>query len=161
MQSVSSRIWTRAAVSISYDDNDYTTGTSIQQWLIGHKTNPNQTKEYYYSLKLGTSGGVMVSKLDSQTYTSEFESHWVPHSFGLVLNRSKDLRKLLLQLKTCTRSWVTELELSTLVNQIKGSVQSSAWAPEFDMKHLKKAVGRTSQIVVKIAMKMKTMVWIL
>ena len=26
MQSVSSRIWTRVAVSISYDDNDYTTG---------------------------------------------------------------------------------------------------------------------------------------
>ena len=29
MQSVSSRIWTRVAVSISYDDNDYTTGTSL------------------------------------------------------------------------------------------------------------------------------------
>ena len=28
MQSVSLRIWTRAAVSISYDDNHYTTGTS-------------------------------------------------------------------------------------------------------------------------------------
>ena len=27
MQSVSSRIWTRVVVSISYDDNDYTTGT--------------------------------------------------------------------------------------------------------------------------------------
>ena len=27
MQSVSSRIWTRVAVSISYDDNNYTTGT--------------------------------------------------------------------------------------------------------------------------------------
>ena len=26
MQSVSSRIWTRVAVSISYDDNHYTTG---------------------------------------------------------------------------------------------------------------------------------------
>ena len=26
MLSVSSRIWTRVAVSISYDDNDYTTG---------------------------------------------------------------------------------------------------------------------------------------
>ena len=26
MQSVSSMIWTRVAVSISYDDNDYTTG---------------------------------------------------------------------------------------------------------------------------------------
>ena len=29
MQSVSSRIWTRVAVSISYDDNHYTTSTSI------------------------------------------------------------------------------------------------------------------------------------
>ena len=29
MQSVSSRIWTRVAVSISYDDNDYTTDTSF------------------------------------------------------------------------------------------------------------------------------------
>ena len=27
MQSVSSRIWTRVAVFISYDDNNYTTGT--------------------------------------------------------------------------------------------------------------------------------------
>ena len=27
MQSVSSKIWTRVAVSISYDDNHYTTGT--------------------------------------------------------------------------------------------------------------------------------------
>ena len=37
MQSVSSRIWTRVAVSISYDDNDYTTGTS--------KNNYDDTKE--------------------------------------------------------------------------------------------------------------------
>ena len=29
MQSVSSRIWTRVAVSISYDDNHYTTGIFI------------------------------------------------------------------------------------------------------------------------------------
>ena len=29
MQSVSSRIWTRVTVSISYDDNYYTTDTSI------------------------------------------------------------------------------------------------------------------------------------
>ena len=28
MQSVSARIWTRVAVSISYDDNHYTTGTA-------------------------------------------------------------------------------------------------------------------------------------
>ena len=30
MQSVSSRIWTRVAESISYDDNHYTSGTSLQ-----------------------------------------------------------------------------------------------------------------------------------
>ena len=30
MQSVSSRIWTRVAVSISYDNNHYTTGTSLE-----------------------------------------------------------------------------------------------------------------------------------
>ena len=29
MQSVSSRIWTRVAVSISNDDNQYTTGNSL------------------------------------------------------------------------------------------------------------------------------------
>ena len=29
MQSVSSRIWTRVVVSISYDDNHYTTDTSL------------------------------------------------------------------------------------------------------------------------------------
>ena len=29
MQSVSTRIWTRVAVSISYDDNHYTTDTSM------------------------------------------------------------------------------------------------------------------------------------
>ena len=39
----------------------------------------------------GASGGVMVSKLDKQTYTSEFESHWVPLSYGLVPHLSKSL----------------------------------------------------------------------
>ena len=43
MQSVSSRIWTRVAVSISYDDKHYTTDTSIgitamaQFKLVKHK----------------------------------------------------------------------------------------------------------------------------
>ena len=39
MQSVSSRIWTLVAVSISYDDNDYTT---IQQ-LYDHLTSISKT----------------------------------------------------------------------------------------------------------------------
>ena len=34
MQSVSSRIWTRVAVFISYDDYDYTTGTSFVWSLV-------------------------------------------------------------------------------------------------------------------------------
>ena len=36
MQSVSFRIWTRVAVSISYDDNQYTTGTSKMLEYIEH-----------------------------------------------------------------------------------------------------------------------------
>ena len=44
---------------------------------------------------MGTLGGVMVSKLDLQTYTSELESHWVPHLYGLVPHLSKKLSKLL------------------------------------------------------------------
>ena len=34
MQSVSSRIWTRVAVFISYDDNHYTTGTSLSAFDV-------------------------------------------------------------------------------------------------------------------------------
>ena len=30
----------------------------------------------------GLFGGLIVCKLDQQTFTSEFESHWVPHSYG-------------------------------------------------------------------------------
>ena len=37
MQSVSSRIWTRIAVFISYGDNDYTTGTSIHDTQFFYK----------------------------------------------------------------------------------------------------------------------------
>ena len=38
MQSVSSRIWTRVAVSVSYDDNHYTTWTSrALQQLVKEK----------------------------------------------------------------------------------------------------------------------------
>ena len=36
MQSVSSRIWTRVAVFIFYDDNNYTTGTSTVGWVLWH-----------------------------------------------------------------------------------------------------------------------------
>ena len=48
MQSVSSRIWTRVAVSISYDDNDYTTGTSTEEcWWWGQ-----QCSMKYYTVRI-------------------------------------------------------------------------------------------------------------
>ena len=37
MQSVSSRIWTRIAVFISYGDNDYTTGTPYHGYVTEFK----------------------------------------------------------------------------------------------------------------------------
>ena len=44
MQSVSSRIWTRVAVSISYDDNHYTTGTSLSTPLLPLHPDPLLTE---------------------------------------------------------------------------------------------------------------------
>ena len=55
MQSVSSRIWTRVAVSFSYDDNHYTTGTSYSRDLIVNKLDVKMT--------VGASLGIMVSVL--------------------------------------------------------------------------------------------------
>ena len=37
MQSVSSRFWTRVTASIFYDDNHYTTDTSIKKELCNYK----------------------------------------------------------------------------------------------------------------------------
>ena len=53
MQSVSSRIWTRVAVFISYDDNHYTTGTSkIQEVICDNsvkcKYSFNVEKQFYF-----------------------------------------------------------------------------------------------------------------
>ena len=63
MQSVSSRIWTRVAVSNSYDDNDYTTGTSLSgnggashllnrvESIAWHTWAPPPTKGYAEGIK--------------------------------------------------------------------------------------------------------------
>ena len=55
-------------------------------WLFNAKSSSN--------ISIGACGGVMVSNLDLQIYTSEFESHWVPLSYGLVPHLSKKLSKL-------------------------------------------------------------------
>ena len=41
-----------------------------------------QTAFYYYVDNVGISSGIMVSKLDKQVFTSEFDSHWGFDSYG-------------------------------------------------------------------------------
>ena len=52
MQSFSSRIWTRAAVSISYGDNDYTTGTAIDKLSIIWKSDLFDKNNLWLSILL-------------------------------------------------------------------------------------------------------------
>ena len=52
MQSVSSRIWTRDAVSISCDDNQYTTGTSIVTDIILSKEMTETMGPLFYDFKI-------------------------------------------------------------------------------------------------------------
>ena len=68
MQSVSSRIWTRVAVSISYDDNHYTTGTSLFNGISTYMgyliTKPLWKKQqwYYSTHASGDKGFISFSK---------------------------------------------------------------------------------------------------
>ena len=44
---------------------------------------------------MGSLSDIMVSKLEYQTFTSEFEFHWVSHSYNFVPHLNKKLCKLL------------------------------------------------------------------
>ena len=48
MLSVSSRIWTRVAVSISYNDNHYTTGIYIYIYIYIYNIIPRKTISWYH-----------------------------------------------------------------------------------------------------------------
>ena len=72
MQSVSSKIWTRVAVSISYDDNDYTTGRRYPAKTITDAdyaddiallaNTPNQAETQLHSLERAAAGiGLLVN----------------------------------------------------------------------------------------------------
>ena len=52
--------------------------------------NPNY---FLQTDSLDTSCGVMVSKLDRQIITSEFESHWVSHVTCILCHSSANLSK--------------------------------------------------------------------
>ena len=66
------------------------------QRLICHK--PQETNRTLQVFWVWYCFSAMVSKLDWQTFSSEFQSDWVAHSYGFVPDRSKELRKLLLLL---------------------------------------------------------------
>ena len=57
MQSVSSRIWTRVAVSISYDDNHYATGTFTLLFVLSFET----TIRYWMQIYTLNSGNVCMN----------------------------------------------------------------------------------------------------
>ena len=62
MQSVSSRIWTRTAVSISYDDNHYTTGTLTgvtTQGQSGSGCNGNEEVLFTTQISIAQSAGAV------------------------------------------------------------------------------------------------------
>ena len=62
MQSVSSRIWTRVAVSISYDDNHYTSGTPGMLIMASEKWQVPETMELPNLEKIRTLGEKDVYK---------------------------------------------------------------------------------------------------
>ena len=66
----------------------------IQTGKLGYLEKPLNRNNFTFPQKEHL-GGVMVSKMDKQAFTSELDSHWVPHSFGLVPHLSKKLSKLL------------------------------------------------------------------
>ena len=69
--------------------------TNFFAWIIFLLYTVEAVKYTMHTLiQEGISASVLVSKLDLQTYTSEFESHWVPLSYGLVPHLSKKLCKL-------------------------------------------------------------------
>ena len=59
MQSVSSRIWTRVAVSISYDDNHYTTGTSILSNTLHIQIFDDTNSSYFFKIFFKTVSNVL------------------------------------------------------------------------------------------------------
>ena len=78
MQSVSSRIWTRVAVSISYNDNDYTTGTS----------NEDEMKLYWWSfLFYFNAENVLVCV--SSLFSNKISTCWIHKVHAVWLHMDK------------------------------------------------------------------------
>ena len=84
MQSVSSRIWTRVAVSISYDDNHYTTGTSITVIVIRNGID-DTTKLFTFHFALMPLGNIWFHLFYQLWVNSRVD--WVFQSWNLSCRR--------------------------------------------------------------------------
>ena len=92
MQSVSSRIWTRVAVSISYDDNHYT-GTSylIHRW--GHN-NYDWTSELLSFFYTHQSFITEASSSDAVLYHIQKTPHYLKKNLLLsAMNKLREVKK--------------------------------------------------------------------
>ena len=71
MQSVSSRIWTHIAVSIPYDDNHYTTGTSyVIAWLEFELAHYDVASQYISHYAMETSLLFLILKFKQRPVSS-------------------------------------------------------------------------------------------
>ena len=59
----------------------------------------------------------MISKLDYQTFTSEFESHWIPHPYGFVPPLSKKFSKFQ-QFFFTNSTYPFDIQVLLLVNEV-------------------------------------------
>ena len=93
-----------------------------------------------HKTNMGASSGVMVSKLDYQTFLNEFVSHWVPHSYGFVPHLSKILWQLLWQVQQAISCFCLEafgvfspaFRLLTQFLPSSGRVDTAIWMPYMD-----------------------------
>ena len=73
MQSVLSRIWTRVVVSISYDDNHYTTGTSIVYYNNCFKIDATMIKIYYGKKNAKKKNSMFRKRIQYQSKKHQFD----------------------------------------------------------------------------------------
>ena len=88
MQSVSSRIWTRVTVSNSYDDYNYTTGTSLLVCMMGRNAlfcpqGPWKVPQALSSYSFKTRGWLLFERMSHETsaingirQTSQHQCTW-------------------------------------------------------------------------------------
>ena len=94
MQTVLNRIWTRVAVSISYDDNYYTTNACISIYIRKKERKKEEESKVCWQIFNRTIDfrGVVRNMLDSNIFASEVElylrnyTYFWANSFGKGIN---------------------------------------------------------------------------